>query len=270
MPQKSPKQPSSKRPARSASRVAKAAVHQDQAHWLQAVFEHSALGIARLDRSARIVDVNGAFERFFGRNQCDLSGRAFREFAVAEDAEAIITLVAEVGAGHSASASRELRFVRPDARISWGSIVLSRAGDSRDDGLIAVVQDVSERKALEATLLHQAFHDSLTGLANRALFRDRVEHALAHGAREPERIGVLFIDLDDFKVINDTHGHAAGDRVLQSVAGVLLNATRGCDTVSRLGGDEFAVLLERLNQNEGPEVAAQRIVNALADRKSVV
>ena len=126
------------------------------------------------------------------------------------------------------------------------------------------MQDVSERKALEAELLHQAFHDSLTGLANRALFRDRVDHALAHGAREPERIGVLFIDLDDFKAINDTQGHAAGDRVLQRVAATLLNATRGCDTVSRLGGDEFAVLLERVNQDEGPEVAAQRIVNALA------
>jgi diguanylate cyclase (GGDEF)-like protein len=75
---------------------------------------------------------------------------------------------------------------------------------------------------------------------------------------------VLFIDLDDFKVINDTQGHAAGDRVLQHVSMTLLNATRGCDTVSRLGGDEFAVLLERVNQDEGPEVAAQRIVNALA------
>lgn len=264
MPPKSPKSPSSKRPARAVSRSVKPAVDRDQAHWLQAVFDHSALGIARLDRSARIVDVNGAFERFFGRNRGDLSGRAVREFAVAEDSEAIVTLVAEVGAGHGASASREIRFVRPDARIAWGSIVLSRAGDRRDDGLIAVVQDVSERKALEAKLLHQAFHDSLTGLANRALFLDRVEHALEHGARDPERIGVLFIDLDDFKAVNDTHGHAAGDRVLQSVAAVLLSATRGCDTVSRLGGDEFAVLLERVNQDEGPEVAAQRVVNSLA------
>ncbi|HEX6941817.1 MAG TPA: EAL domain-containing protein, partial [Gemmatimonadaceae bacterium] len=264
MPPKSPKSPSSKRPARSASRVAKPATTQDQAHWLQAIFEHSALGIARLDRSARIADVNNAFERFFGRNRSALSGRALREFAVAEDSEAIVTLVAEVGAGHNDSASREIRFVRPDAQIAWGSIVLSRAGDRREDGLIAVVQDVSERKALEAKLLHQAFHDSLTGLANRALFRDRIDHAVAHGAREPERIGVLFIDLDDFKAINDTHGHAAGDRVLQTVGAVLLNATRGCDTVSRLGGDEFAVLLERLNQDEGPEVAAQRIVNSLA------
>jgi diguanylate cyclase (GGDEF)-like protein len=104
----------------------------------------------------------------------------------------------------------------------------------------------------------------LTGLANRALFLDRIDHALMQSLRDPERIGVLFIDLDDFKAINDTQGHAAGDLVLQRVASALLNATRGCDTVSRLGGDEFAVLLERVNHSEGPEVAAQRIVNALA------
>ena len=207
---------------------------------------------------------NAAFDRLFGRTADELTGRVIREYAVAEDAEALVALVAEVGAGHTASASREVRIVRPDARLAWGSIILSRAGDRRDDGLIAVVQDVSERKALEAELLHQAFHDSLTGLANRALFRDRVDHALQHGTRVPERIGVLFIDLDDFKTINDTQGHAAGDRVLQQVAATLLNATRGCDTVCRLGGDEFAVLLERVNQDEGPEVAAQRIVNALA------
>lgn len=236
----------------------------DQPHWLQAVFDRSSLGIAKLDRSARIVDANTAFERFFGRAMADLSGRAVREFAVAEDVESIVALVAEVGAGLDCSSTREVRFVGPDAKLSWGAITVSRAGKRRDQGLIAVIQDVSERKALEAELLHQAFHDSLTGLANRALFRDRLNHALSHGVRHSERIGVLFIDLDDFKSINDTLGHAAGDRVLQHVATLLLNATRGCDTVTRLGGDEFAVLLERVNQDEGPEVAAQHIVNALA------
>ncbi|HEX6314206.1 MAG TPA: EAL domain-containing protein [Gemmatimonadaceae bacterium] len=231
---------------------------------MRAVFEHAALGIAKLDRDARFVDANTAFQHFLGCDLSRLSGRALREFAVAEDVEAIVTMIAEVGAGHASSATREVRFVTQDAKLTWGSIVLTRAGGRRDDGLVAVLQDVSERKTLEAELLHKAFHDSLTGLANRALFSDRLDHALDRASREPERIGLLFIDLDDFKIINDTQGHAAGDRVLQRVATVLLNATRGCDTVSRLGGDEFAILLERVSQEEGPEVAAQRIVNALA------
>ena len=205
-----------------------------------------------------------AFERFLGRPFSELVGRPIREFSVAEDAETIIALVAEVGSEASGSSTREARFVRPDGELRWGALLLSHAEGDRSLGLTAVVQDISERKALEAELLHQAFHDSLTGLANRALFSDRVDHALSRASREAERIGVLFIDLDDFKTINDTQGHAAGDRVLQRVASTLLNATRGCDTVSRLGGDEFAVLLERVNQDEGPEVAAQRIVNALA------
>jgi diguanylate cyclase (GGDEF)-like protein/PAS domain S-box-containing protein len=262
MPRQSKKQPAPKRRS-SAPRAASAALDHQSA-WLRAVFEHSALGIARLDRNARILDANAAFERFFARPLRDLKGRSIGEFAAAEDSASIVTLVAEAAAGALQSTAREARFVRPDGKVSWGGLMLSRAGEQRSLGLIAVVQDVSERKALEAELLHQAFHDSLTGLANRALFRDRVEHALAHASREAERIGVLFIDLDDFKAINDTQGHAAGDLVLQRVAATLLNATRGCDTVSRLGGDEFAVLLERVNQDEGPEVAAQRIVNALA------
>jgi diguanylate cyclase (GGDEF)-like protein/PAS domain S-box-containing protein len=211
-----------------------------------------------------VVEANEAFELLLGRTAASMAGHNVREFTAAEDAEAIVSMVAEVCSGKNSSSSREVRFVRPDAKLVWGSIVMSRVGNHRDEGIIAIVQDISNRKRLEAELLHQAFHDSLTGLANRALFLDRIDHALMHSIRDPERIGVLFIDLDDFKVINDTQGHAAGDRVLQHVSMTLLNATRGCDTVSRLGGDEFAVLLERVNQDEGPEVAAQRIVNALA------
>ena len=264
MPRKATRTQSSKRGVSAASRETEPASPQDQAVWLRAVFEQSALGIARLDRNARILDANAAFGQFFGRELPELSGHSIREFAVAEDAEGIVTLVAEALAGRSTASHRELRFVQADGKLTWGSLILSRTGSRRDLGLIAVVQDVSERKALEAELLHQAFHDSLTGLANRAVFRDRVAHSLTQGSREAQRIGVLFIDLDDFKTINDTQGHAAGDLVLQRVATMLLHATRGCDTVSRLGGDEFAVLLERVSQDEGPEVAAQRIVNALA------
>jgi len=262
MPRK-PKTPT-KRPAGAKSRKPKPAPESAQAHWLQSVFEHSSLGIAKLDRSARVVETNAAFEQMLGRAATSLAGHHVREFAAAEDAEAIVSLVAEVCSGRNSSSSREVRFVRPDAKLVWGSIMLSRVGNHRDEGIIAIVQDISNRKTLEAELLHQAFHDSLTGLANRALFLDRIDHALMQSLRDPERIGVLFIDLDDFKTINDTQGHAAGDRVLRRVSMMLLNATRGCDTVCRLGGDEFAVLLERVNQDEGPEVAAQRIVNALA------
>jgi diguanylate cyclase (GGDEF)-like protein len=119
-----------------------------------------------------------------------------------------------------------------------------------------------ENRSLEAKLVHQAFHDSLTGLANRALFRDRAQHALSRTGRG-ERIAILLADLDDFKTVNDTFGHGDGDRLLEVVADRLLKATRGCDTVARIGGDEFAILLEGLQSDEDALVVVERIISTL-------
>ncbi|HZF68749.1 MAG TPA: EAL domain-containing protein [Gemmatirosa sp.] len=130
---------------------------------------------------------------------------------------------------------------------------------------------IAELRASEAQLAHQAFHDALTGLANRALFRDRVEHALARGAREGDRrVAVLFLDLDDFKAVNDSLGHDAGDRLLGQVAARLRLATRGCDTVARLGGDEFAILLEDAHGADEATAVADRIAAALCRPVAIV
>jgi diguanylate cyclase (GGDEF)-like protein len=120
----------------------------------------------------------------------------------------------------------------------------------------------SENKGLEAKLLHQAFHDSLTGLANRARFRDRVEHALSRVARGANS-ALLFIDLDDFKSVNDGLGHSEGDLLLRVAAERLLAATRGCDTVARLSGDEFAVLLDNIGQESDAVIVVERVLESL-------
>ena len=120
-----------------------------------------------------------------------------------------------------------------------------------------------ENRELEAKLVHQAFHDSLTGLANRALFRDRVEHALARSARG-ERVAVVLLDLDNFKAVNDSLGHGEGDRLLVTVAERLLRATRGCDTAARIGGDEFTVLLEGLTTEADAMIVVDRIANSVS------
>ena len=120
-----------------------------------------------------------------------------------------------------------------------------------------------ELEERNAELARLAFRDPLTTLANRTLFRERVEHALVSGARQPEEVAVLFIDLDNFKGINDTLGHGAGDRLLVDVAGRLLAATRGSDTVARLGGDEFAILLDRVHALDDAVIVAQRALAAL-------
>ena len=132
--------------------------------------------------------------------------------------------------------------------------------------VVGVSLDVTARKRLEAQLTHLAFHDPLTGLTNRALFRDRVAHALERGARAPgaSPVAVLYLDLDDFKTVNDSLGHAAGDALLRQVAQRLLHVTRGADTVARLGGDEFAVLLEAVGTEDEATAVARRLLDALA------
>jgi len=123
--------------------------------------------------------------------------------------------------------------------------------DMRDDetvaGIVVTSRDVSERVALEEQLRHSALHDDLTGLANRVLFADRVEHALSRRAGEGTTPAVIFLDLDEFKAVNDTLGHRVGDELLVVVAHRLAEGVRDCDTVARLGGDEFAVLVEDLD-----------------------
>ena len=130
-------------------------------------------------------------------------------------------------------------------------------------GIVGISTDISERKALEEQLAHQAFHDPLTGLPNRALLVDRLAHALERLARHSASVALLFLDLDNFKVINDSLGHEVGDALLVAVAGRLAGCVRAGDTAARFGGDEFAVLLEDLPGLEPAEVAAERILTAL-------
>jgi diguanylate cyclase (GGDEF)-like protein/PAS domain S-box-containing protein len=131
-------------------------------------------------------------------------------------------------------------------------------------GLVLTLRDVTERRRLEHELTHQAFHDALTGLANRVLFSDRVEHALTRGQRDGTLVGVLFIDLDDFKLVNDSLGHAAGDQLLVAAAQRITGALRAHDTAARLGGDEFAALIEDVDHPAEVEEIAGRVLNALA------
>ncbi|HXY42307.1 MAG TPA: diguanylate cyclase, partial [Vicinamibacteria bacterium] len=133
-------------------------------------------------------------------------------------------------------------------------------GDPNVAGIVLNTRDVSERRAFEEQLTHQAFHDNVTGLANRALFHDRVHHALERQERDDRPLAVLLMDLDDFKAVNDSLGHAVGDRLLLEVGHRLKTLVRGADTVARLGGDEFSVLMEDARHEEAGE-GAERIID---------
>jgi diguanylate cyclase (GGDEF)-like protein/PAS domain S-box-containing protein len=160
----------------------------------------------------------------------------------------------------------EYRMLTRDGRVVWVRDVGAVIADEHGRPLYwsGVLSDITDRRELEEQLEHQAFHDTLTGLANRALFLDRVEHALARGTRDEETITVLFLDLDDFKTINDSLGHASGDRVLVTVAERLEQLLRPGDTIARLGGDEFAILLEGASLEDAIRVV-ERILDSLEE-----
>jgi diguanylate cyclase (GGDEF)-like protein len=129
-------------------------------------------------------------------------------------------------------------------------------------GFRGIVRDIDERKKAEATILHMAYHDALTGLPNRLLFNDRLNVAMAAAQRNNKRFGVMMLDLDKFKLINDSLGHDIGDQLLQSVGDRLRGRLRKSDTVARMGGDEFMLLLPEINQREDAEVIAKKIVDS--------
>ena len=159
-----------------------------------------------------------------------------------------------------------LRIERLDGR---DAVLEVRSSDLRGDrtvgGMVLTLRDVTEQHQLEQELKHQAYHDALTGLPNRVLFAERVADALDHARRTERTVGVLFVDLDDFKVVNDTMGHGTGDELLAAVAGRLAASVRPSDTAARLGGDEFALLIDDAPDAEAVEAFAERIVAAFTE-----
>ena len=167
----------------------------------------------------------------------------------------------------SGSPREALVFRLKDAAGRWRwieAVGTNQLDEPSIGGLVLNGRDISDRKQLEVQLLEQALRDPLTGLANRRLFGDRVSHGLARRHRRPDSMAVLLLDLDHFKVVNDSLGHAKGDALLIAVAERLRNVLRNADTVARLGGDEFAVLLEDLVSTDEAEATATRIQVALS------
>ena len=159
----------------------------------------------------------------------------------------------------------ELRSYRKDGSLFWQehSVAPVRDATGRVVNHVGIINDITDRKHLEDRLAYQAFHDGLTGLANRALFMDRLGHALERTERDGERVAVVFVDLDNFKVVNDSLGHETGDELLVEVAGRIASSLGPGDTAARLGGDEFAVLLENLPGAGEAGTVADRISDAL-------
>ncbi len=207
---------------------------------------------------------SSAAERVLGVRPDERVGRPAFQLVHPEDREYGERLLADVMRAPGAQMTAELRIQHADG--SWRAIeavLKNLLDDPAVGGVVVNYRDVTARKGLEEELRRQAFHDSLTGLANRALFADRLEHALARTRRFGQPIAVLFIDLDDFKTVNDSLGHGEGDQLLIAVSQRLVKAVRSGDTIARMGGDEFAVLIEDPAEAGAPTVVAERLLAAL-------
>jgi len=220
-----------------------------------------------------IVDVDGrlrfassAAERTFAMRPEDLVGRNLLDLWVDADRDRLAGFLAEVAASQgNAVGPVEVQVSSGAKRFTLESVGSNLLHDPAIGGLALNFRDVSERKALEEQLRQLAFHDPLTLLANRSLFRNRVEHALTLAQRARQQIAVMFLDLDNFKDVNDSLGHDAGDRLLQAAAQRLVKCTRSADTVARLGGDEFAILLEGITERADVERVAVTITDSFAE-----
>ncbi len=211
----------------------------------------------------QFLEVNAAAIEHYGYSRDEFLSMRATDIRPPDDVGAFLEEIAIAPALHHSPVA--WRHVLKDGRTIEVDITAHRLDFVGRAAMLTAVQDVTERNALEHELRHRAFHDSLTELANRSLFANRMEHALARGARNDSTIGVVVIDLDGFKTVNDSLGHSVGDDLLFAVGERLRNAVRPGDTVARLGGDEFAILLEDEATIEHLGEQAERILRSLAE-----
>lgn len=218
------------------------------------------------DNDHSIVYVNPAFERITGYTAQEVIGREgrflVREDLAQPDLEEIRTALREKRPGCAL-----LRNYRKDGTQFWNELHISPVKDATGAAtthFVSVINDVSERINYQKELEYQATHDSLTGLANRNLLNDRITQAIAWAKRQDLSVGLMLLDLDHFKLINDASGHGAGDAMLKQVAHRLSHCVRETDTVARLGGDEFVIILTDLPETGDVDIVAEKILGALS------
>jgi diguanylate cyclase (GGDEF)-like protein/PAS domain S-box-containing protein len=217
----------------------------------RSLVQNSSDIISIVDSDGAVTYTSPSVETVFGREPGELVGSQLSTLVHPDDRESLARVLELAAQNPSVSYPTQCRWMHSDGSWRHGeSIVTGRLDDDSIGGIVVNTRDVTPRHAMEQQLLQQAFHDPLTGLANRALLGDRLQQALERGRREARPASIIFIDLDDFKTVNDSLGHDAGDALLGAVSKRLTEVLRPADTAARLGGDEFALLIEDATLSE--------------------
>lgn len=220
------------------------------------------------DLGGHIEFINPAWKQRLGKDGNDPTGQPWISLIHPDDRDALHVAFVELMTGRRERVQQDVRLAVPGDQPFWVHAYLMPLGsdnDSRIRGAIGTLFDINDRKLNESAIRHQALHDPLTGLPNRLLLIERLEQALARIRRQGAQLGVLYVDLDDFKLINDRHGHLVGDRVLREVARRLRSQIRDSDTVARIGGDEFVVLLDSVCDLDAARLVAGKLVATLGE-----
>jgi diguanylate cyclase (GGDEF)-like protein/PAS domain S-box-containing protein len=227
---------------------------------------HSSDLITVLDSTGVVTYQSPSIERLLGYQVDEIQGERFDKLLSVTDRARLMQVVTGAEKRGPETHTFECSLHHQDGR--WLQFEVQHTqllDDEHIHGIVLNSRDVSERKVFEEQLAHQAFHDPVTNLANRALFVDRVQHALRSTVRMGSLICVMFVDLDDFKTVNDSLGHPAGDAILKEVAGRLEGVVRPADTVARFGGDEFAILLDGVEGSDEAAMIAERLLKAVEE-----
>ncbi|HEV2800124.1 MAG TPA: EAL domain-containing protein [Pyrinomonadaceae bacterium] len=230
-------------------------------------FDFAAIGMALVSSEGRWLQVNRALCKILGYSEREMIVTDFLTVIHPDDLSVAVEAIKRLRKGNSTIDQCEVRFQHKSGHKVWGLWSASLAGGSHaaSTPLVFQIQDITDRKRAEEQLQHEAMHDVLTGLPNRAMFIDHLELAIARAQRnEARKFAVLYVDLDRFKVINDSLGHSVGDQLLKEVAVRLWKCVRAGDTVARLGGDEFVLLLEDIYEEKEAIDVAERIKGELA------
>ncbi|GAB3542938.1 hypothetical protein GCM10027343_15770 [Noviherbaspirillum agri] len=230
------------------------------------VFEHTKDAIVVADGSGTILAVNKAFTEITGYRPEEVLGKNPRLLKSGrQDAAFYEKLWNTLKTSGNWQGEIWDRRKSGDIFPTWQSITAVKDENGRVTDYISVFSDITTIKNTEEQLTQLAYHDTLTGLPNRLLYNDRLDHALQHARRHKRRVGLLLLDLDRFKLINDTLGHSAGDKLLEIVADRLRVSVRGEDTVARLSGDEFAIVMGELTRTEDAAALARKIIDAMSE-----